>query len=170
VLIILLSIALVAVLAQFVIPFVRDSLNKSTECMNYNEFYTFQEVFSSKSKDLRYNCNTNNLTGFSVRAMAGVENNSLVGFNVVLLEEGSSKRLDIRSNVPRSSQLRMLDPSLPYVNVPLPGETKTYVHEKQPGEGNFISAKIYAVLNSGRICDIGDEIKLVDCSNASLLN
>ena len=166
-LIILLSVALIAILAQFIVPFIRDSLNKSTECLNYNEYFTFQEVFSSKGGDLRYNCNTDNLTGFMVRAKTDNES-GLIGFNVVLLGEVSSKRLDIR-NLPRNGPLRMLNSGLSNIRVPLPGETMTYVYEKQTGEEQFISAEIYPVLNSGRICDLGDTIKLIACSNASML-
>jgi flagellin-like protein len=170
-LIILLTVALVAVLAQVIIPFIKSSLNKSTECLGHREYFTFQEVYNYKNADLRYNCYTNNLTGFSVKAGIDEENGSVIaGFDLVLLEEGNSKKLNIRNGVLRSSDLRMLNSSTPIIAIPAPGETRTYVHEKQAGENQFISMEVYPVLKSGRVCEMSDEIRLDSCATTELLN
>jgi len=164
-LIILLSVALIAVLAQFLIPFVKNNLNKSTECFGYSDYFSFQEAFSSRSGDLRYNCNSGNLTGFSIKAGSSNDSRSgLIGFDMVLIGEGSSKKLSVRDALPKSSELRMLNSSIASVNVPLPGETRTYVHQKQADEGQYVSMEIYPVLKSGRVCEINDKIKLESCS------
>ena len=159
-LIILLSVALIALAAQFIIPFVKNNLNKSTECLNYKDSLKFKENLG----DSRYNCYTNSSIGFSVQTDASLENLSeLAGFDLVLVAEGNSKKLSVRNGAAKSSELRMLNQTLTTIQVPLSGEVRTYVHEKQIGEDQFNSMELYPVLSSGRACDISESIKLAKC-------
>ena len=60
VLLIMLTIVLGAFLAKFVIPFVKNNLSKSSECLDYRDHFSFQESFRIKTgsiyKDYNYNC------------------------------------------------------------------------------------------------------------------
>jgi len=166
-LIVLISVALIVVVAKFIIPFVKNSLTQSTECINYMNSYKFQESFYSNGNELRYNCfDKTNHVGFSVKGDASIENDSsLLGFDLILYEEGSSKKISIRKG--DSSEIKMLSGNTS-IQIPLRGEVRTYVYTKQ-GEGIFTSMEVHPVLASGRVCDVSDRIKLDVClSSVSL--
>lgn|GEM_PF-1276270 len=167
-LIILISVAAIALLAQIVIPFVKNTLNKSTECLKYKDHYKFEEVFSSMNGEQRYNCYKDNLVGFSIKVDSTAEVD-LSGFDLVLIEEGSSKKLSIRRGDVTNANLRMLNSGISNLQVPTKGEIRTYVHEKQTGEGQYIAMEVYPVLDSGRICEASDRIKLVECASGITL-
>lgn len=170
-LIVLLSVAMIAVIAKFVVPFVKNSLNKSSECLKYRESYKFQEVFYSDNAELRYNCYTDSLVGFSIKGDASMENESeLSGFDLVLFEEGSSKKISVRQGLTKTSELRMLNQNQNNIQIPLRGEVRTYVHEKQTGEGQYSYMEVYPVLSSGRVCEASDNIKLRDCLSSVTLS
>ena len=70
ILLVMLTIAAIGIVAGFVIPFVQNTLTKSTECTNYNDYFKFQEVFNVGSDEFRYNCRDagDGLYGISVKA------------------------------------------------------------------------------------------------------
>jgi flagellin-like protein len=59
VLTIMLTVAAVAALSAFVVPFVRNSLQKSSECMDYGSYYTFEES--------GYNCYSGSFYAISIQ-------------------------------------------------------------------------------------------------------
>jgi len=49
-LLILITVAAVTLVATFLIPFVKDTLNDSTECVDYKSYFTFEENFEDGDK------------------------------------------------------------------------------------------------------------------------
>jgi len=99
VLTIMITIAAVAIIAGFVVPFVKNSLQKSTECLPYKEYYLFDESFGYNCKD-----NANNLYAFSIKA----------SFDKALSEkiEGIRLVLNDKRGFARSVELKKDDASL----------------------------------------------------------
>ena len=81
VLIVMLTIAAVALLAQFLIPFIRDTLAKSSECLEYKDYFKFKEEIG----DNNYNCyvlnnNIKERYGASIEAIGNDSNLNIGGF------------------------------------------------------------------------------------------
>ncbi|MEM4259510.1 MAG: archaellin/type IV pilin N-terminal domain-containing protein [Candidatus Pacearchaeota archaeon] len=166
VLIILTTISAVAILYAFVVPFVKNSLTRSTECMPYQEFYTFDE--------LGYNCYNSTLYALSIKTKfdKSLANNT-EGLKIVLTERGGlNKIIDIRNGMQSSSEeggVWILNNANDKLRIAGAGGVITYVYHALEGE-EFITAEVYPVLKSGRICaDVKEEIKLVSCSSDKII-
>jgi flagellin-like protein len=161
VLVVMITISAIAILAGFVVPFVRDSLSKGSECSSYGEFYTFDESFS-------YNCynttNGDNVYFISIKKSADreLENNSDELRVVFKTKTGEQKTATVK-NGDASSNLRegILLPGEANLRVPKAGGTLTYVYNG--ASEIYESVEVYSVLKSGRICDQKDFINLKEC-------
>jgi len=157
VLIILLTISAGVMISKILVPFVKNNLYESTECLGFEDYFQFEEIQGS-------NCISNENILVSIRSKsverevagnnANQLNKSISGFSLVFVKSGKTERLDVPGN-----KIKMYNYDDP-VSIPEPGGVRTYnasVAEK------FDDAEVYPVLASGRICDKSDSIKLLNC-------
>jgi len=161
VLILLITIVLVTILAQVVIPFARDNLQHSTECIPYENYYNFDTSFS-------YNCYSvvsgKYIYKISVKAasIADSQEEDADGFNLVVGSESSSKVVYVKKGTGGSCDVggikNLEDPcnSLSSLKIPNPGESQSYEYKS---EEVLTSVQIGSLLSSGRACDASDSMK-----------
>ncbi len=157
VMIVALTIIALAVLAQIVVPFVKDNLHKSSECLNYEQYFKFDDSFN-------YNCK-NESVGYliSVKAQGdkGLESN-IAGLKLVLYSGAKIVPLEVRDNVAVSPTFYMVDKSKLKFAVPKTGEIQSYAYNVNE---NFDKVEVYTLLKSGRTCETrNDEITLEACA------
>src|SRR3989344_6269884 len=89
VLLLLVTIAAVALIANFIIPFIKGQL-KTTACVKYVDYFSFDDEFN-------FNCyDTNNQYGVSVTAKDNQTfNEKIKGFNLIFLGAGTSKPIKV---------------------------------------------------------------------------
>ncbi len=166
VLIILITISAVAVLYAFIVPFVKNSLSRSTECMPYQEFYTFDES--------GYNCFNSTLYAISIKTKFDKSlANDTDSLKIVLTKEnGLNKIIDIKNGAPSSTEeegIFILGSAYENLRLAGAGGIITYVYNSPDEE--FVSTEVYPVLKSGRICaDVKEEIKLISCTGDKLIS
>lgn len=163
VLIIMLSVAAIGIIAGFVVPFVKNSLQKSSECLQYDNYLTFSE-------ESGLNCyllsGQNYLHGVSITALNNKELAENVEGIVLVFRapNAESKTITARTGA-ASSEFWMpaktdLGVAHSDIEIPSPGETRTYVYNASM---QFNSADVHPLLKSGRICDNKDTINLISC-------
>ncbi len=165
VLIILITVAAIAALYSIVVPFVREGLERSSECLDYREIYSFEES--------GYNCyddkNTTMLYAFSIKTKFSEElAEGSDSFRIVLIREDStSEQLEVKNGGAEENLIVMGEPE-GVLRVPGPGNIITYVYDDPD---KFESAEIYPVLLSGRICgNEKDSIELRQCGEDKIIN
>ncbi len=158
VLIIMITIAAVAALYGVIVPFVKDALTKSSECMGYMEFYTFDESGYNCYEDI----DGSRLYAFSIKTK----------FNEELASESDSLKIVLTRKDATSTQFEIKDDEQKE-DVWIMGEQGGIL--RVPGAGSIISyvystteeferAELYPVLLSGRICgNEKDSIQLREC-------
>lgn len=158
VLIIMVTVAAAAAIYSVVVPFVRDGLEKSTECIDYMELYTFEET--------GYNCyedkNTSRLYAFSVKTKFDAElTEGSDSFRIVLARgDASTKQLEVK-NGEQEEGFWIRGEEGGVLRVPGAGNVISYVYNTTE---IFREAEIYPVLVSGRICgDDKDSVELREC-------
>lgn len=154
--IVLLTITAVGILAGFVVPFVKESLYGSTECLDYKEYFTFY-------RDFDYNCYSlsgNYLYAVSIRADSAKDEaaEKVDGFTLQFIGEGESQPATVKIGSMKN-EIRMLNASKTELEVPFSGEVKTYVYNSSV---KYSSVEIYPLLKSGTVCDMSDSIKIGD--------
>lgn len=164
VMIIMLTVVAIAAIAAFVVPFVRNSLDKGTECLNYANYFVFDE-----SSGL--NCYQQSPTGFlhgahvksspDAKLSENIDGFVLAFFSTV----GDSKSIYVNSG-PSSSELWMLNKAGQDIAIPSNGESRTYIFSNG---AKFDSIEVHPLLKSGRICAEKDVIKIVKCQTGVTL-
>src|SRR3989344_3770324 len=143
VLIILLTIAAVAIIAGILIPFTRNSLTESTECLPYIDYFKFEESFDLNGEEFRYNCYNESLYGASVRANSDEDlYENIVGFDLsFIVKGGDSVNVKFRNGTLESCNpggIKALKTnctgSLGNINITKPGEVRTYIYFSSSGE------------------------------------
>ncbi|MBU0761091.1 MAG: hypothetical protein KJ600_04590 [Nanoarchaeota archaeon] len=160
--VVLLTLAAAAFIAGFIVPLVRNQLNEGTECLGYEDYFTFYEEFE-------YNCYRQGgstwLYGISVQADSVREETAdeVAGFKLQFLKTGESKSVEVEDEMPKTDEIRMLNSSVAKLEIPKSGEVRTYVYT---GNGLFGTVKIAPVLKSGRTCEITDSIDIggIECA------
>lgn len=170
IMLVLLTIVAVTIVASFIIPLVRKGLEEGTECFPYRDYFSFEEEFG-------YNCynasSSNRLYAISVRAgpITDEEEAKVKGFKLAFLSTGESITASVEQGFPAlSSQgsIRMLDSSLDSLEIPKNGEVRTYVYNAQNAQ-SFTSVEIFPLLNSGKLCEETDSVRLDNCDPAKYL-
>lgn len=167
VLTITLTVIAIAIVAGMVIPFVRDSLNSSTECIGYKEYVTF--------KDLGYNCQNDGKVYLTLSAGQSEKSGNIGGIRVVVFSGSNSEVFEIKNGAAEScgpGGVRSIGnscTSLGNIKVINSGETNTYVYNSTEGR-TFDSAEVYLELSSGRVCERSDSLKISACSGATQYN
>ena len=145
VLLVLLTIATAGILAGILVPLVRDNINKSTECMDYTEYFSFDEDFG-------YNCYNMTNASYSVSVSAKTvekEIEELVkGFELRFIQKGESDIVSVRDGEDVGN-VSMINLGETKIDVPGAGETKTFVVKHDAAS----KIEIYVTLASGRICE-----------------
>tara|TARA_Y100000310_G_scaffold339746_1_gene433418 strand:- start:621 stop:1154 length:534 start_codon:yes stop_codon:yes gene_type:complete len=163
VLLILLTIAGISIIAGVLIPFVSNSLETSTACIEYRNYYTFSNEFS-------FNCykeySTPAANGHAITLRAGSDSEvgeGIKGFELIFLKEGSSKKVTIlnRSDVPGGVQ--MLGGGDKF-EVPQPGEIRTYIVNDS---SLYTGIEVYPILASEKVCDLSDSVILHLCPDGT---
>ena len=169
VLIITITIAAVAVLINALIPFVKDRLAKSSECLAYKEYFQFKDIIDN----VRYNCNLNNgFHGASIKAedIDDMFENNITGFNLVFSDDKSSETIIARTGQiytgKDDKKIWMLG-STENLKIPVNGTIRTYVYNAGAGK-KYKYASIYPVMKSGKICGESGKIKLNSCNDGVL--
>jgi len=158
VLIAMISIAAIAILAGALVPFVRESLQKSAECMPYKEYFLFDESFG-------YNCKTSeNIYIVSIKASFDKTlSENIEGAKLVLnRRDGTNKVLEIRQGASSSlleGGISIAGEVQANLRIPSKGGIVSYVYNASVSD-EFLSAEVYPVLNGGRIC--ADSIESID--------
>ena len=154
ILLVLLTLGAISILAGFVIPFVRDNLQKGTECVPYRGYFSFED-------SLGYTCfDSAGKNGFTVKAGTATKevSDKVIGFDVVFIAGGEGKKASAREDN-SASELKMLNSS-ESIKIPQSGEIRTYVYNVGK---KYDSVEIYPVLASEAVCEKSDSIKLVLC-------
>ena len=170
VLIILLTVAAMAILARFLIPFVQNNLDSSSECLPYKDYFKFKETFIQENQEKRYNCfdKTNGLTGSMIEVTTNISAELPEGFSIVYYKGAQTKSLQVKSTG-GSSEIRMLGGSSS-IQIPRQGEVYTYVLREIPiPSTTYDTVEIYPILKSGKTCEKSGSIKLIACES-NLLN
>lgn len=153
ILLILLSVAAVAIIAGFLIPFIKNQLERSSECINVQDRFSFDENGD--------NCKSPNGIIFSVRA-EGIkeEAEKIAGFNLIIAGEESGKSIEIRAG--NSAVVRMRNGSS-IIRIPNSGEMFSYNYTDADAL-KYKNAELKTALNSGRVCEkVSDKITLEVC-------
>lgn len=150
VLIMLLTITAVVLIATFLIPFLKDSLSGSTECLAYRDYYMFDETFE-------FNCYEGSIIHFSIKAGTLDNAEVLKEFSVVFSSETSSKAVKVKEG--ESGEITAYGGGA--IEIPSTGEIMTYSYDA--GGTSFKSMEVYPILESGKICDMTDSIKIMIC-------
>lgn len=141
VLVISLTVIIGALLAAFVVPFVRDSLSGSTSCVNVQDYYTFDS-------SLGHNCYTPSSVIVSIAERTAREGvTPVVGFNLVLQGAGGVSTLFEARNATGNNLMGLQ--SEMYPGLPGSGNSKTY---RNVTSTRYTSAQLSAVLASGKSC------------------
>src|SRR3989344_6450298 len=88
VLILNITVIAVVLISQFVLPFVKESLQRSSECFDYEELFSFDETFN-------YNCYETDKIIISVNSKEPKAGEMPAGFNLVLIKQGSSQAVKV---------------------------------------------------------------------------
>ena len=145
VLLVLLTIATVGILAGILVPLVKDNINKSTECMDYKEYFSFDEDFG-------YNCYNMTNASYSISVSAKTVEKEIeelvTGFELRFIKTGESDVVSVR-NGEDVGNVRMINLGETKINIPGTGETKTFIVRHDTAS----KIEIYVTLVSGRICE-----------------
>jgi FlaG/FlaF family flagellin (archaellin) len=172
VLIVMLTVAAVAILAGVLVPFVRNSLGKSTECLPYRGYYIFEESFGTNC----YKTGADNtLYAVSIKTGSAKElANNTEGFRIVFnMKSGETKPVEITNGLPSSRQsggVWIIGDAQANLRTPGSGGIITYGYN-DASKVPFESVAVYPVLKSGRICgDERDEITLKPCGEEIIIS
>lgn len=154
VILIALTIVALVVIAQFVIPFVKNNLQKSGECLDYQRYFVLDNSF-------KYNCKKNGL-GYviSVRAEGQKElEDKVAGLKLVLYGGAIITPLEIKDDKSINQTFFMIDSG--NFKVPKTGEIRSYAYNVS---NNFDRVEVYTLLKSGRTCETpSDQVTLGAC-------
>ncbi|MEK6898517.1 MAG: type IV pilin N-terminal domain-containing protein [Nanoarchaeota archaeon] len=156
VLLLVITVALISVLAAFVIPFVRNSLDGGSDC--------FETINKLTLVGTDYACldasGTTELTGISVqRGAIDIE-----GFTLILHNAGSATPYKITEDGDLGGVIKMLGASDNVLNIPAKGGLRTYV-----ATGSFSKIEVAPIIGS-KSCDVSDSIDLVPCEEGITLS
>lgn len=170
VLLVILTIVAVAIVTQIFLPFTKDSLSKSKSCFTYREYFVFDDSF-------KYNCYNSDGVYLTVKARGDKASaNNIGGFDLVLLENGVSKKISVRTgdqNQCGAGGIKSMDDlnCTSKIRLPAGGEVVSYKYNYVPTRG-INSARIYPYVideesKEGKICeDPSNTVKIGVCSGS----
>ena len=160
VMLILITIAAGLIITQFVIPFVKNNLNRSTECLPFRGYLKFDE-------SLEGNCYTEgkifivikrgNFEKLSLeQGDKAIKDADIAGAQIALSSASETISLKIPSN-----EIFIKDSTSKESRLPAAGGIVKY---ETATNTNYNKAQIYVILSNGRVCERpSDEISLTPC-------
>lgn len=158
VLVILITISAAVIVSQIVIPFTKEKLYGSTECLPYIDYLKFQELAKSnclQGNNMLVTIKANRLDK-TVNSTNNDLTNNLNKISLVFTGKDGSKAYDIPS-----ADVHLLNFALP-VKVPNEGDIFTYNVSLGVGE-KYNRIELRSGLNSGKVCPSSDSINIVQC-------
>lgn len=155
VLIVLVTIAAFVIIGGFVIPFVKDNLSKSSDCLDYKEYFKFNNEFGLNC--YRLSGANDKVYIFSVGSAKAGEN--LSGFYISLYDRNNEavKRIGlVKSGFEGLSNYNSEQDN----SLPLSGKVRTYKYQDTV---YYARAEIRAIVDSGQICAVSDSINILPC-------
>lgn len=161
VLIILMTIAAAVLIYSFVVPLVRDNLQRGSECLDYQDYFTFVQEQTIGNNDYNMNCQGGNSYVFVVKAKGNMDSEKISGFLVSFAEKnGLTKTVQVKDGG-AIGKIRMLDGSVAKISIPKSGDSYTYVYDSNE---SLDSVEIYPIISSGRVCETAnDKVDFVRC-------
>jgi flagellin-like protein len=161
VLIILITIAAVGIIAGFIVPFVRDSLD-DTSCFQYRDYYSFDDEFD-------YNCYNDNGGDFSylltVKARADTEGSEKVeGFSFRFVGDSSAQAIQVLKGDPVTNIDIVGGFGGGNIVIPEPDGTYSVLTYDHTTAVEYNRIEIYPIIEGGEICERNDNVKLVECA------
>lgn len=165
VLILLITFVLAAILAQTIIPFVKDNLKQGTECLPYKDYFQFDTSFE-------YNCLQSDGSDYvhhiSVKAISADNSTAekVAGFNLILKTDSEGKAISVKNGIVESciiggiKKFESLCSNLQTIEIPRTGEVRSYTYRDSV---QIKKVEIAPILDSGRICEVSNSIKLIKC-------
>ena len=146
VLLILVSITAVALIAAFVVPFIKGSLTESNEC--YGMLGKIDMVAGNNT------CldTTTNTVKVSIKK-GFVDKTTVKSLAVVLAGSGKSKRYDLTSGVSATDIKELSGNYNTALTLPKDGETSTYVFNVAGMGITVTSAEVSPILSSDKVCE-----------------
>ena len=163
------------IIAQYVVPFVKEELRESSECFDYQQdYFTFDE-------DSSYNCyvDVNGVKKYAVsihaKTVSQEDAAKVIGLHFVFSSGATSTPVQffVGSRDPGLGPRFMIggstsSPTRADISIPQRGEIRTYGYDTtsintQPPL--YSSVSVHPILSNGRVCDVSDSIALVPCSS-----
>lgn len=148
VLLIVITIAAVAVIAGVIIPLVKNSLKSGQSCLELNGYVTIV--------DNGYTCT--NSSGTYITIEREMKEYKIQGFIVSLIKAGSSTKYEIK-NATASEGVTMLDTTITTLVLPRAGETRTYHF----ASGDSSTAELGVISEKGEICAQSGSFEIRAC-------
>lgn len=171
ILIILLTVVAFVIIGGFVVPFVKNSLNQSTSCFSYKEYYKFDDSFSLNCLKIS---GGENLYAFSIRKSSDkkLESGSNELDIVLRNANGEIETAKIKDGGTSSKNIggvSFVNSASTTLKTPNSGGIISYLYKGSIN--NHISAELYPVLKSGRICrEEKEEITVGSCPAGIVLS
>lgn len=161
-LLLVITVVLAGLIMAFVLPFVRDKLGDSKECIDTLEGLEFAES--------RFNCyegpGLTLETGFSIK----VKKDTVKGARISLIrQDDSSDVADLKDGITISSttglSVRMVSVVAYSTPIQFPdqaGEQMAYI-SKNADNVPYVKAEISPITESGKVCEVADIVELAPC-------
>jgi len=160
ILLILLTVMAAAILASFVIPFVKEQLSRSSECLKVQDRFYFNIMEGLNCYNSTYPLPEKELL-LSVGAKGEKNPDNVIGFDITLKDTGVGNVVSVRNNG-NLPNMNMFD-GTHTLFIPRTGEFLSYRYTSS-GSEMYTGAEIRTLLLSGKTCEMkSDEIKLGVC-------
>lgn len=173
VLIILITIAAAGLIAQFIVPYVKNTLSKSSECLDYGNYFKFEDSIGDKEYNCYKSANGVGRYGSSVGAKVNDSGAGILGFNLIFTKEDKTNKVVQVKEINSILTQQMYDPISGNlgnnIKVPKNGDVYTYVYTDS-SIPIYSYLEVAPVLKSGRVCAITDKIKINSCASGVSLS
>ncbi len=167
-LIITITILAGAMIGTFVVPFVQKNLERSTECNNYENYFSLNTEILDP---ICYQSSSKNNYIVVEAANDKTLEAGIVGFQLLLIQGGSPSNpagravsIGVKQSGSSDSNFKLFGATSGQITLPpKSGEILTYIYND--GE-KYEKAEIAAIVGNGRVCERkSDTIKIVPCGN-----
>lgn len=159
VLLILLSVSAIVIVAGFIIPFVKKSL-EGTNCFEYRDYFKFDESFG-------FDCYSENggVYNYMLTVKPRADNTgaeSIIGFGLKFMAEGGGTTANFIGGAAPSGSIKMFNGG--NIIIPVSGGAYSTLTYNYTAGSKYTRVEIYPILKENRICDVSDSTKLKECT------
>jgi len=155
---VLLTLVAAGIIVQFVVPFVKNGLAQSSECVNYKDYFDFDDTFG-------YNCkNQNGNYTFSISAKGESDFDSKISGFIISFEGNKQRSERVKKNQSVGA-ISMINITESKIKIPRPGETFSYILSSEIDE-IYDEAQVNPIIivSSGeRVCDSVNKMGVKKC-------